>query len=79
MFSTIPVGAPWSLALIISPVPPGVKAITAPVNLCVWFKPPLALPRRVTIEFWEASDDVIFRAHHHGGQVSHLTGLISRL
>lgn len=59
-------------------VPSGVKVITAPVNLCVWFKPPLALPRRVAIEFWEASDHVGFRVHHRGGEVSHLTGLVSR-
>lgn len=54
-------------------VPSGVRVITAPANLCVRFTPPLALPRSLTIEFWEASDGVCFRV-----QDSHLTGLISR-
>lgn len=56
----------------------GVRVLTAPVNLCVWFKPPVALKRRLTIEFWEACDGVSFRVHHPGGQVPHLSGLICR-
>lgn len=68
----------WVWVWSISFVPSGVEAITAPVNLRVCFTPPLALPRCVTVELWEASDGVGFRVRHHGGKASHLTGLISR-
>lgn len=71
----------WGLDLLASHrcvVPSGVKVITAPVSISARFKHPPSLPRRVTIQFGESTNNVRFHMHHHGGSTPHVTGLISR-
>ncbi|XP_011613742.1 uncharacterized protein [Takifugu rubripes] len=70
----------WMLSVCLAEIEKhkGVKVITAPVSISARFKHPPSLPRRVTIQFGESTNNVRFHMHHHGGDTPHVTGLISR-
>ncbi|TWW60720.1 hypothetical protein D4764_05G0008100 [Takifugu flavidus] len=70
----------WMLSVCLAEIEKhkGVKVITAPVSISARFKHPPSLPRTVTIQFGESTNNVRFHMHHHGGNTPHVTGLISR-
>ncbi|XP_071338138.1 uncharacterized protein [Trachinotus anak] len=78
----------WMLSVCLAEIEKhkGVEVITAPVNVTAQFKEPLSVPGKVMIRFWEMTENrgqasaqgLSFHMQQHGGNISHLVGLISR-
>ncbi|KAG7222114.1 hypothetical protein INR49_016686 [Caranx melampygus] len=78
----------WMLSVCLAEIEKhkGVEVIRAPVNVTAHFKEPLLVPGRVTIRFWEKTENrgqlsapgLSFLMQQHGSNTPHLVGLISR-
>ncbi|CAJ1068339.1 uncharacterized protein si:ch211-12e13.1 [Xyrichtys novacula] len=78
----------WMLSVCLAEVEKhkGVEVITTPVNISVQFREPLSLRSRVTLRFWETTNDrsqsstqsLSFLVQPHGSNTSHMIGSISR-
>ncbi|XP_034548884.1 uncharacterized protein si:ch211-12e13.1 [Notolabrus celidotus] len=78
----------WMLSVCLAEIEKhkGVEIITAPVSITAQFKDPLSVPGRVTLRFWETTDDrsqssargLSFHMQQSGRSTSHMIGSISR-